>query len=108
MLQQVLPPDVDDDCLLGTNLGQIAEVLIRADANVDSASDTELPHPGHNREVRTFVGNKVVAVEKTARFAERLNQFGPASFSSCSGVVRGRRQREEQNCSENEYVSANG
>src|SRR2546425_12504190 len=108
MLQQVLTPDVDYECLLGTNPSQITEVLIRADANVDSAPDSQLSHPGHNSQVRAFVGNKVVAVEKTARLTERLHQFGPASFSSCSSVARRSRQREEQDCSEDEYVSASG
>ena len=74
--QQVVAPDVDDERFGGPDAGDVGEILVGADADIDAARDAGLFERGHDVQVRLLVGNQVVGIELAVGLRELLDQRG--------------------------------
>ena len=97
MLEQVLATDVDDECDIRSRGGNVGEVLLRSDADIDAAASAPFDDRGDDVQVGRFIGNEVVPGKMTGRFGERGHD--PGEFGQRQGVrhrpVRSQAQVEQ-------------
>jgi hypothetical protein len=74
VLEEVLPSDVHDERQLGTNGGDVGEILVRADADVDPALYLEIRKLVEDVLVRGLVRDVVVAPEVAALFGNLMDE----------------------------------
>ena len=79
MLKQILATDVDDKSDFGPRGGNVGEILLGSDADIDAAAFALFDYRRNNVRVGRFIRNEVVAREVARRFRERRHdpdEFG--------------------------------
>src|SRR5262249_911460 len=75
MLEEVLPPDIDDKCITGLELGYVGEVLVRSHTEVDTALDSKLLEFSKRMQIGRLVGHIIVIPEIPAFLGKTLDQL---------------------------------
>ncbi len=75
-MQHVVPANIGDEGDLGTEHGDIREVLIRAHAHVSPASKPGVFECAHHLQVPRLVGDQIVGVEEAALLRHPLHEPG--------------------------------
>jgi len=96
--QQVVAADINNDSDVGTNRGNVGEVLVRPDADVGATGDTGTFERREHVQVGAFVRDQVVGVEVAAGLGKRRHTVGERF---------GRRRRRRQASSTGEDPDGN-
>ena len=106
MVEEVVPTDVHDEGDLGADLGDVGEVLIRADTHVRAAAEPSVLEGVEDVQISRLVRDEVVRVEVPARLRDPMDESGEGLGGKrllrlegrCprSGIVARREQDDEE------------
>src|SRR5213592_4160538 len=100
VLQEILPPDVYDKCIVRPELCDVGKVLVGPYPEVYASLDAELPQFPQRMQVGGFIGYEVVIPKVSSLFGDPLDDCGELAGCDrlCLAFQGGRPRERERQC----------